>query len=113
MHRLWGGDLIGMTAMPEAKLAREAELSYALIALVTDYDCWKTSEDPVTAESVVSHLQANAAAAKEVLARAIPRIPTEPNWPEHDALSDAIVTPRELWPQETLDKLGLLLDRFR
>lgn len=112
-YRRAGYDVIGMTNGTEAKLAREAEMALATMAMVTDYDCWKTSEDPVTAESVVSHLHANACAAKEVLARVIPRIPTEPNWPEHAALSDAIVTPRNLWPQETLDNLGVLLDRFR
>ena len=112
-YRRAGFDVIGMTNLPEAKLAREAEMALATMAMVTDYDCWKTNEDPVTAESVVSHLQANAASAKEVLAKVIPRIPLEPNWPEHDALSDAIVTPRNVWPQETLDKLALLLDRFQ
>lgn len=111
-YRSHGYDVIGMTNLPEAKLAREAEIALATLAMVTDYDCWKTSEDPVTAESVVAHLLANATTAKEVLARVIPRIPAEPNWPEHSALHDAIVTPREYWPQETLDKLRVLLDRF-
>jgi 5'-methylthioadenosine phosphorylase len=111
-YRRQGFDVIGMTNLPEAKLAREAEIAFATLAMVTDYDCWKTSEDPVTAESVVSHLRANADTAREVIARVIPRIPTEPNWPEHTALRTAIVTAREYWPQETLDKLRLLLDRF-
>ena len=111
-YRRQGFDVIGMTNLPEAKLAREAEIAFATLAMVTDYDCWKTSEDPVTAESVVSHLRANADTAREVIARVIPRIPPEPNWPEHTALRTAIVTPREYWPQETLDKLRLLLDRF-
>jgi 5'-methylthioadenosine phosphorylase len=111
-YRSHGYDVIGMTNLPEAKLAREAEIALATMAMITDYDCWKTSEDPVTVESVISHLKANAASAKEILARVIPRIPLVPNWPEHQALSDAIVTPREFWPQETLDKLRVLLDRF-
>lgn len=106
-------DVIGMTNLPEAKLAREAEIALATMAMVTDYDCWKESEDAVTVESVISHLQANAACAKEILARVVPRIPQKADWPEHEALSDAIVTPREYWPQETLDKLTVLLDRFR
>ncbi len=112
-YRSAGYDVIGMTNGPEAKLAREAEMALATMAMVTDYDCWKTSEDPVTAESIVSHLHANAVSAKEVLAKVIPRIPAVPSWPEHAALSDAIVTARSLWPQETLDKLRLLLDRFQ
>lgn len=111
-YRNSGFDVIGMTNLPEAKLAREAEMAMATMAMVTDYDCWKTSEDPVTAESVVSHLKANAQTAKEVLAKVIPRIPKVPNWPEHDALEDAIVTPRKYWPAETFDKLRVLLDRF-
>ncbi len=111
-YRSRGYDVIGMTNLPEAKLAREAEMAFATLAMVTDYDCWKTGEDPVTVESVVSHLVANAETAKEVLGRVIPRIPTVADWPEHSALNDAIVTPREVWPQETLDKLRVLLDRF-
>jgi 5''-deoxy-5''-methylthioadenosine phosphorylase len=112
IYRKAGFDVIGMTNLPEAKLAREAEMAMATMAMVTDYDCWKTSEDPVTAESVSSHLAANAATAKEVIASVIPRIPAEPNWPEHSALDEAIVTPREYWPEETLGKLRVLLDRF-
>lgn len=111
-YRARGYDVIGMTNLPEAKLAREAEIALATMAMVTDYDCWKTNEDPVTAESVVAHLLANAATAKEVLARVIPRIPTTPDWPEHRVLDDAIITARELWPPETLDNLRVLLDRF-
>jgi 5'-methylthioadenosine phosphorylase len=111
-YRRAGYDVIGMTNAPEAKLAREAEMALATLAMVTDYDCWRTNEDPVTAESVVEHLQANAVSANEVLAKVIPRIPTTPDWPEHQALKGAIVTPRHLWPQETLDKLRVLLDRF-
>lgn len=111
-YQRMGFDVIGMTNLPEAKLAREAEIALATMAMVTDYDCWKTNEDPVTAESVVSHLKANAQTAKEVLAHVIPRIPTEPNWPEHRVLDEALITPREAWPPETLDKLRAILDRF-
>ena len=112
-YRKAGHDVIGMTNLPEAKLAREAEIAFATMAMVSDYDGWKANESPVTAESVESHWRANAEAAKEVLAKVIPRIPSEPNWPEHSALGDALVTPREHWPQETLDKLRVLLDRFQ
>lgn len=111
-YRARGFDVIGMTNLPEAKLAREAEIALATMAMVTDYDCWKTNEDPVTVEHVVAHLRANAETAKELLARVIPRIPETPNWPEHTALDGAVVTPREFWPEETLDKLRVLLARF-
>jgi 5'-methylthioadenosine phosphorylase len=105
--------VIGMTNLPEAKLAREAEMALATIGMVSDYDGWRAGEEPVSVESVLSHLRSNAQTAKDVLARVIPRIPTEPNWPEHKALDNAIVTSREHWPQETLDKLRVLLDRFQ
>jgi 5'-methylthioadenosine phosphorylase len=111
-YRRAGFDVIGMTTLPEAKLAREAEMAFAAMAMVTDYDGWKTSEDPVTIESVAEHLEANSATARQVLAKVIPRIPAEPCWPSHRALDDAIITKRAHWPQETLDKLRVLLDRF-
>jgi 5'-methylthioadenosine phosphorylase len=111
-NRQLGFDIIGMTNLPEAKLAREAEIALATLAMVTDYDCWKTDEEPVTADAVIGHLHANVAAAKEILARAIPAIPTVPDWPEHSALEGALITPREFWPEETVKNLGILLDRF-
>src|SRR5215211_1918042 len=92
LNRRHGFDVIGMTNLPEAKLAREAEIALATIAMITDYDCWKVEEEPVTAEAVIAHLMANAENAKRVLAQAIPRIPTKPNWPEHTALDSAMVT---------------------
>jgi 5'-methylthioadenosine phosphorylase len=110
-NRQLGFDVIGMTNLGEAKLAREAEMAFATLAMITDYDCWKVEEEPVTAEAVIAHLQANAAAAREVLVRAIPQIPTEANAPEHTALDSALVTPREYWPAETVEKLRLLLGR--
>ncbi|MBE7498223.1 MAG: S-methyl-5'-thioadenosine phosphorylase [Verrucomicrobiaceae bacterium] len=111
-HRQLGFDVIGMTNLPEAKLAREAEIALATLAMVTDYDCWKTEEEAVTAESVIAHLHANVAAAKSILERVIPRIPTVPDGPEHRALDSAIMTARELWPEKTLQSLRPLLSRF-
>lgn len=111
-NRRLGFDVIGMTNLPEAKLAREAEIALATMAMVTDYDCWKDDEGPVNAQAIFEHLQANAAAAKAVLAEAIPRIPTEPNWPEHSELDVALVTSKELWPPETVDSLRPILGRF-
>ena len=107
-----GFDVIGMTNLPEAKLAREAEMSLATLAMITDYDCWRDGEGPVTAEAVGQVVGANAAAAKKIIAAAIPEIPAEPNWPEHLALDGAIMTPRDLWPQKTVLKLEPILGRF-
>jgi 5'-methylthioadenosine phosphorylase len=112
LNRRHGFDVIGMTNLPEAKLAREAEIALATMAMITDYDCWKVEEEPVSAQTVFGHLTANADAAKKVLLEAIPRIPTEPNWPEHSALDAAMTTERKLWPQGTIDKLGPILGRF-
>ncbi|MDX2081848.1 MAG: S-methyl-5'-thioadenosine phosphorylase [Terrimicrobiaceae bacterium] len=111
-NRQLGFDIIGMTNLPEAKLAREAEIALATLAMITDYDCWKTDEEPVTADAVIGHLHANVATAKDILARVIPTIPAEPDWPEHRALDSALVTPKELWPAATVEKLGVILERF-
>lgn len=111
-YRQLGFDVIGMTNLPEAKLAREAEIALATLAMVTDYDCWKIEEEPVSAEAVMGHLQANVAVAKQLLAAAIPRIPTQPDWPEHRALDGAIMTQQALWPKETTEHLRPLLQRF-
>jgi 5'-methylthioadenosine phosphorylase len=111
-NRQLGFDVIGMTNLPEAKLAREAEMSLATLAMITDYDCWKVEEEPVNAQTVIGHLNANAAAAKEIIAAAIPLIPTEPNWPEHQALDIALVTDKSLWPASTVERLRPLLARF-
>ena len=111
-NRRQGFDVIGMTNIPEAKLAREAEIALATLAMITDYDCWKVEEEPVSAQTVLGHLVANAETAKKILAEAIPRIPAEPNWPEHRALDTALITDRKLWPAATRQKLGPILDRF-
>ena len=112
LNRRNGFDVIGMTNLPEAKLAREAEIALASMAMITDYDCWKVEEEPVSAEAVFGHLVANAEMAKKILAQAIPKIPSEPDWPEHRALDSALVTDRKLWPERTRRKLGPILDRF-
>lgn len=111
-NRKLGFDVIGMTNLPEAKLAREAEIALATLAMITDYDCWKVEEEPVTAEAVVGHLMANAARAREIIAQVIPRIPTEANWPEHRALDTALLTDKALWPEETKGSLQAILQRF-
>jgi 5'-methylthioadenosine phosphorylase len=111
-NRRNGFDVIGMTNLPEAKLAREAEIAFAAMAMITDYDCWKVEEEAVSAQTVLGHLRANAETAKKVLLDMIPRIPTEPNWPEHIALDSALVTDRKLWPAATVEKLKPILGRF-
>ena len=111
-HRKMGFDIIGMTNLPEAKLAREAEISLASINFVTDYDCWKIEDEPVSAQTVIGHLVANAEAARKILPRVIERIPLEANWPEHRVLDFALVTDRTLWPEATVKKLEVILKRF-
>jgi 5'-methylthioadenosine phosphorylase len=111
-NRRQGFDVIGMTSLPEAKLAREAEIALATLAMITDYDCWKIEEEPVSAQSVIGHLLANADAARKVIVDVILRLPGEANWPEHSALDSALVTERKLWPPATIERLGSILGRF-
>jgi 5'-methylthioadenosine phosphorylase len=111
-HRQLGFDVVGMTNLPEAKLAREAEMAFATMAFITDYDCWKVEEEPVTAETVMGHLSANAEAAKGLLSRVLPRIPERAEDPEHRVLDSAILTPREFWPEQTREKLAPILKRL-
>lgn len=112
VHRQLGFDVVGMTNLAEAKLAREAEIALATLALITDYDCWKTDEEPVTSDAVIEHLHANAETAKRILEAVIPKIPADPTWPEHRSLDGALVTDRKLWPPETVEKLRPILGRF-
>ncbi len=112
LNRRNGFDVIGMTNLPEAKLAREAEIALATMAMITDYDCWKVEEEPVSAQTVIGHLMANAETAKKVLVDLIPRLPIEATWPEHSALDSALVTERRLWPAAPVKKLEPILGRF-
>jgi 5'-methylthioadenosine phosphorylase len=111
-NRQLGFDVIGMTNLPEIKLAREAEIAAATLAMITDYDCWKVEEESVTAEAVMGHLKANVALAKKVIARAIPEVPEEAEWPEHTALDGAIMTARAHWPEATVQSLAPMIQRF-
>src|SRR5207245_5766391 len=112
LNRRNGFDVIGMTNLPEAKLAREAEIALATMAMITDYDCWKVEEEAVSVQTVIGHLLANAETAKKALERVIPEIPRDANWPEHHALDSAIITDRKLWPAATIKKLGPIIERF-
>jgi 5'-methylthioadenosine phosphorylase len=111
-NRKLGFDVIGMTNLAEVKLCREAEIAVATMAMITDYDCWKVEEEPVTAAAVGAHVAANAAAAIATISRVIPRIPSTTDWPEHRALDGSIMTPRTLWPEETIARLRPMLARF-
>lgn len=95
LYRSWGADIIGMTALPEAKLAREAEMSYAVIAMSTDYDCWKVEEEPVTVEQVVAHMTRNTDNVKKVLPRLLSRMAAYSPVQHRDAAKFAIMTARE------------------
>jgi 5'-methylthioadenosine phosphorylase len=110
-HQL-GYDVVGMTNLGEAKCAREAEIAYATMAMITDYDCWKIDEAHVTVEMVIANLTKNASVAKEIIQQVIPQIPREPNWPCHDALRDAIMTDKKLWPAKTRKELAPLLAKY-
>ena len=110
-HRL-GYDVIGMTNLGEAKCAREAEIAYATMAMITDYDCWKIDEAHVTVEMVIANLMKNAATAKAIVAKVIPQIPAEPNWPCHAALKNAIMTDRKFWPKKTIAALKPIIGKY-
>src|SRR3989304_5691584 len=112
LHRSWGADLIGMAALPEAKLAREAEMCYATLACVTDYDCWHETEESVSAEMIIANLAQNVAAARRVVSLAVQRLPPERSCACAQALRDALVTPLELVPEETRRDLAPIIGRY-
>ncbi|MBI4209434.1 MAG: S-methyl-5'-thioadenosine phosphorylase [Deltaproteobacteria bacterium] len=109
VYRSWGVDVIGMTNLPEARLAREAEICYASLALVTDYDCWNENEVSVTTEMVIQRLLENVAAAKKILGGLIPRIPKERDCVCGHALEGAIVTDLKKAPRKAKKGLEWLL----
>jgi 5'-methylthioadenosine phosphorylase len=110
-HKL-GYDVVGMTNLGEAKCCREAEIAYATMAMITDYDCWKVDEAHVTVEMVIRNLTKNAAMAKAIISRVIPQIPKEPCWPCHSALQNAIMTDRKCWPEKTIQDLKPILQKY-
>ncbi len=113
LYRAWGLSIIGMTTSPEAFLAREASICYAVMAHVTDYDVWHESEDPVTAEMVVGTLTKNIAVAQQAVSNAVRRLAASKQACAHNrALADAIMTDRRKIPVETIKKLGPLLDGY-
>jgi 5'-methylthioadenosine phosphorylase len=113
LYRSWGVDVIGMTNLTEAKLAREAEICYATLALVTDYDCWHEDEEDVTVDGVLENLRANAALAADTLRRAVAALPAERSRCAcGEALRNAVITAPEAIPADARARLGLLLDRY-
>jgi 5'-methylthioadenosine phosphorylase len=112
VYRSWGMDVIGMTNLQEAKLAREAEICYVTIAMVTDYDCWHPDHDAVTVNEIIAHLVKNAENACRVVAEAVRKMPTARSCQCGSALSHAIITDRQCVPESTRRKLGILIDKY-
>ncbi|ERN41653.1 5'-deoxy-5'-methylthioadenosine phosphorylase [Rubidibacter lacunae KORDI 51-2] len=113
LYRSWGATAIGMTNLPEAKLAREAEIAYATLALVTDYDCWHPDHDSVTVEMIIGNLQRNATNAQKVIRAAVSRLAAEqPVSEAHSALQFAILTPLERIPETVKENLQPLLAKY-
>jgi 5'-methylthioadenosine phosphorylase len=112
VYRSWGMDVIGMTNLQEAKLAREAEICYATVAMVTDYDCWHPAHDAVTVDQIVATLLKNAENACKVVAEAVARMPVARACKCGSALAQAILTDRATVPEATRRKLGILIDKY-
>ena len=110
--RQLGFSIIGMTATPEAFLAREAEMSYATMAHITDFDVWHESEEPVTVDAVIRVLLRNAEVAKDSVRNAVKLLATAAPSPYRNALQDAIITRKDLWPERAKDQLGLLISKY-
>ncbi|MFW6151604.1 MAG: S-methyl-5'-thioadenosine phosphorylase [Verrucomicrobiota bacterium] len=112
MYRQMGFDVIGMTSLAEAKLAREAEICYQPLAMVTDYDCWKESEEAVSVEMVVENLKANSSLAKRIIRQLIPELSSERKCDCQDALGSALMTPPEAISEESKSRLGPILEKY-
>ena len=112
VYRSFQADVIGMTNVQEAKLAREAEICYATLAMVTDYDCWRPETDPVTVEEVVARLKDNAAMAGSILAHAVSRLPEARACACAEALRNAILTDPAAIPRESRERLRLLVGKY-
>ena len=111
LYRTWGFDVIGMTNLQEAKLAREAEMSYCTLAMVTDYDCWHPEHDAVTVDTVIEYLTKNAENAQKVTVEAVSRIPDTPS-PHSSALRNAILTDRAVISDRVRQKYALLAGKY-
>ena len=112
VYRSWGMDVIGMTNLQEAKLAREAEICYVTVAMVTDYDCWHPQHDAVTVNDIIANLMKNAENARQVVAEAVASMPAARGCQCGSALAHAIITDRQLVPAAARQKLGILIDKY-
>jgi len=112
LYRSWGIDIIGMTNVVEAKLAREAEISYATLAAVTDYDCWHEGHESVTVEMIVANLIQNVDNAKKILKAAIPQVGALKNFSAANSLKHAIITEKDKIPEQKLKELNLLIGKY-
>jgi 5'-methylthioadenosine phosphorylase len=112
LYRNWGVDVIGMTNLVEAKLAREAEICYATMAMVTDYDCWHEQYEDVTVEGVIENLKANANHAQEVILSLIQQFPIPCTFGCKDSLKNSIITAKDKIPQTVRKKLSLLIGKY-
>jgi 5'-methylthioadenosine phosphorylase len=112
LYRSWGMDIIGMTNLQEAKLAREAEICYVTIALVTDYDCWHPDHDSVTVEMIISNLTQNAKTAQQIIAQAVTDLPTERTCPCATALATAIITRPDAIPEGAKKELAPIVGKY-
>jgi 5'-methylthioadenosine phosphorylase len=112
IYRSWGMDVIGMTNLQEAKLAREAEICYVTIAMVTDYDCWHADHDAVEVTDIIRVLQQNAANACQVVAHSVKSMPEERNCKCGSALQHALITDRAAVPQTTIQRLGPIVGKY-
>jgi 5'-methylthioadenosine phosphorylase len=112
VYRSWGMDVIGMTNLQEAKLAREAEICYVTVAMVTDYDCWHPHHDAVTVADIIANLNKNAENASKVVAAAVTAMPAERTCKCGSALAHAIITDRTIVPESTRKKLDLIIGKY-
>jgi len=112
LYRSWGMDIIGMTNMAEARLAREAEICYATVAAVTDYDCWYEAEETVTVEMIVENLIKNADRSKELLRAVVKKVAEAPSCPCREALKYAIITQKDAIPEKVKEDLAPLIGKY-
>jgi 5'-methylthioadenosine phosphorylase len=112
LYRSWGADIIGMTNLQEAKLAREAEIAYSTMALVTDYDCWHPDHDAVTVEMIINNLTQNAKTAQQVIALVVERLEVDTRDAAHSALATAIITRPDAIPEQTRRDLAPIIGKY-
>lgn len=112
LYQAWGIDIIGMTTLQEAKLSREAEICYAAMAMVTDYDCWKEDERPVTVDAVVEHMQQNSVMAKQIITDVIPRITADRKCLCPESLQNAVMTDPSAMDPDTVKALSPLISKY-